>query len=345
VKRTLYLTTLLAVAIVFLYLWLRDPSKRDQSGSLATRKDVSSQTNSATPETGIDVPSAPIPDVPGANLTREDKEKLGKTITIFSTPIEFYGKVQDNHGSPIPAAKVHYSAADNYFGESSKYEGLSDADGFFSIKGIKGAGLYVDVYKEGFDGTKLSGASFGYGMPSGKTPPTKANPAIFVLRKKAATEPLIVVTSRQYEVPKDGRPIEIALQSGRQSAEGNDRLKIETWVADESKDAKGRFSWRFRIEVPGGGLTERKDELDFQAPAQGYRSSDEIDMVADKSDWDTSASREYFLRLASGKYAHVKIEVMAGGRFNFVVLESYLNPSGSPNLEHDPTKEIKPDRS
>jgi hypothetical protein len=344
--RTFYLTILLAAAaIALLYLWLRDPSKQNRSAFWPAQKDVPSQKNIATPASRIDVPPAPIPDVPGAKLTQQDKEKLGKIITVFSAPIEFFGRIQDTRGNPIPAARVHYSAANNYFGESSKYEGLSDAEGFFSIKGIKGAGLYVDVYKEGYDGTKLSGASFGYGMPSGKTPPTQANPAIFVLRKKAATEPLVVVTSRQYEVSKTGTPIRIDLQSGRQGVAGNDPLTVQTWVNDERKDAKGRFSWKYRIEVPGGGLTERKDEMDFQAPADGYRPSDEIDMLADRADWNTSASREFFIKLADGKYAHVKIEVMVGGRFNFVVLESYLNPSGSPNLEHDSAKEIKPNGS
>ena len=57
--------------------------------------------------------------------------------------------------------------------------------------------------------------------------------------------------------------------------------------------------------------------------------------------WRRDLSKDYFIRLADSTFARVKIELMVGGNFNFVVLESYLNPSGSRNLEYDPAKEIK----
>ncbi len=160
----------------------------------------------------------PPPSVRGLDLTKNDQDNLAKIITAFNAPISFYGRVIDQYGQPVSDAKIHYSAADQYFGDSSKREGTSAADGTFSINGIKGAGLYVSVYKDGYDGTPRSGAGFGYGVPTGNRPPSEASPAVFLLRKKGLAVPLLVISSRQYEIPKTGQSVGVSLKTGRKVA-------------------------------------------------------------------------------------------------------------------------------
>jgi hypothetical protein len=235
----LVVIALIIVGVVGLSHLLSDlqtpPSARP--GQISSRRSKAPSFSSSQ----INVQPASVPSVSGVTLTARDNEKIGKILTVFGSPISFFGRVVDNTGSAIAGASIYYSAADRYFGDSSKYQGVSDAAGRFSISGIKGAGLYVEVSKEGYDRIPNdSYGSFGYGMPSGRQPPSKDEPAVFILRKKGPTEPLVVVS-----------------------------------------------------------------------------------------------------KLANDNYAHIKIEMMAGGDYNFFVLESYVNPSGSRNLEFDRKKAIQ----
>jgi len=334
-------TAAAVVLLLLLYFSHQHGAKKEIATTSRTISAQSQPAMSSSPQ--VSVQPIVIPDVPGANLTPKDKERIGKIVTVFSAPISFFGKVVDQTGQPVAGAKVHYSAADRYFGDSSKYEGISDTDGFFSITGIKGAGLYVSVYKDGYDGTKQSGDSFGYGMASGSQPPSKESPAIFVLRKKGPAEPLAVVSSRQYETPKDGTIVGVNLKTGRKVTANDADITMQSWINDQSMNEKHRFDWKARIAAPGGGLTERNDPLLFQAPEGGYQPHDEVGMPASSANWKNRLAKEYFLKLRDSTYARVKIELVAGGHYNFFVLESYLNPSGSQNLEFDPKKALKPE--
>ena len=62
------------------------------------------------------------------------------------------------------------------------------------------------------------------------------------------------------------------------------------WTADQAKDAKQHYEWRCRISVPKGGLVERKDQFDFEAPVDGYKPSDEIVMLQAAEKWQPNAA-------------------------------------------------------
>lgn len=152
-------------------------------------------------------------------------------------------------------------------------------------------------------------------------------------------EPLAIIDGRQYDVSKNGEPIEINLITKQV---GRGHLKIECWTEPISHE--DHFTWRYRISVLGGGLTERKGEFDFEAPLEGYRLTDEFGMNATDEKWTSRIGKEYFLKLSDGNYARVNIQFHpeTGDDWNFIVLKSYLNPQGSRNLEFDPAKKIKP---
>lgn len=289
----------------------------------------------ATP--GVDIA---IPDVPGANLTQEDKKNIEKIVQVYSAPIEFWGKVLDQHGNAVPNVTVHYSVADKYFKDGSKYEGAGDAQGFFSIDKLKGTGLYVRVAKDGYYHiAEKSARSFGYGMPVGGTPPSKGNPAIFLLHKRGETEPLIK-SAGTVRLPRDGTPTEITLRKERPAAVpvGQGDLRVEVWTDDANKDARRMYDWRCRVTVPGGGFIERTREFDFTAPIEGYVSTFEYAMKRGEARWINRVEREFFVQLKDGAFARLRFDLAAGGD-HFVSLESYLNPkSGSRNLEFDSAK-------
>src|SRR5205807_1868487 len=125
-----------------------------------------------------------------------------------------------------------------------------------------GAVLTVSVWKKGYyvvDGQ--STGTFAYGLPpdqNRRTPPTKGNPAVFVLRKAGPTDRLIHSESTQIEIPANGVPVNVDLAKGRI---GQGDLQIQSWLGDV---AKRPFSWRFRLAIhTGGGLMERKEAFAF----------------------------------------------------------------------------------
>ena len=274
-----------------------------------------------------------LPPNVAAQFSNHDKANIGKILEAFGAPIEFYGKVIDDLGYPVEGATIHYSVADQYFGNSSKYTGTSESGGSFTIGGIKGAGIYVEVSKEGYYRVPdQSYASFGYGVPSGRQPPSKESPAIFVLRRKGKAYPLVHVSSRQINVLDNGRPLNIDLSTGQA---GRGSLQLESWIGDSSQR---RFDWRYRLSVPGGGLVERNEQFAYEAPIDGYQAAVEVNMPADAERWSSDLNKSYFAKLPDGKYARFSLSLYPGKR-NFVVLESYVNPTpGTRNLEFDPKR-------
>jgi hypothetical protein len=267
------------------------------------------------------------------------QETAGRILGILATPITFYGKVIDQNGDPIADASVDYGTIDKFDADGSNYRGKTDTNGYFSVSGIQGAVLTVGVSKTGYYNIHgKSDGAFAYGVgpdSTRKEPPTKDRPAVFVLQKMGVTEPLVRVSSRQINIPATGQPTSIDLTTGRT---GRGNVQLESWIGDSSQR---RFDWWYRLSVPGGGLIERQGQFEFEAPVEGYQASIETSMAASADKWSSDVNKSYFARLADGRYARFSINFYPGKR-NFVVLESYVNPTpGDRNLEFDPKKEIK----
>lgn len=151
----------------------------------------------------------------------------------------------------------------------------------------------------------------------------------------------LIVRDDHTRIPHDGTPVEINLANGRVVSAGNGDLRVEAWTDDENWNEKRRYNWRCRITVPGGGLLERKDPFDFEAPADGYKENDEIVMDGDAERWQPRKARDYFAKLSDGRYARFNFTMIAGGD-HFFRLESFLNPApDSRNLEYDPKQTIE----
>lgn len=284
----------------------------------------------------------------------EKNNAVIKQVEItFSAPIEFYGRVIDQNGDLVPDAEIGYTAADKFMASGSNYTGKSDAQGFFEISGIKGAGLGVAVRKAGYyfieekdDRSPSSAATFGYGMgPDSyrQAPPTRDKPAIFVLQKMGETKPLIYVGTRYYKVTKDGQATEVNLQTGSQVGLGGGDIRFERWATDQNKNDKGYFDWRLRITVPEGGIIEREGEFVFEAPEEGYQKVIEINMPTSSGEkWQYTVIKSYFVKLQDGRYARINATIQAGHNNTPLVLDAFVNPTlGDRNLEFDPAKVVK----
>jgi len=67
----------------------------------------------------------------------------------WQRPINFFGKVLDEQAQPIEGAQVHFVWNDISEKGSSEVNTMSDAQGMFSLTGIKGKGLSVSITKKG----------------------------------------------------------------------------------------------------------------------------------------------------------------------------------------------------
>jgi len=268
----------------------------------------------------------------------------------YSAPITFYGKVVDENNHPIEGADVQYSVAVNPLTDGKNYDQISDTNGLFSIKGIKGADMTVCLSKSGYyEIYDQSSGYFAYGVPNTKEMqrpiPTKDNPAVFVLRKMGETVPLVAIKYWHVAIPKNGTPVEISFSTGTEVPKGKGDIIVECWTKNEGLDPNlnEHYDWRFRMTVPDGGLVERTDKFAFIAPESGYRTLIEFNMPKDAPEWKRDFQGEYFLKLKGNRYARMEFEMIAG--VHFAVVTSYLNPTpGVRNLEYDPEKAIKPRR-
>ena len=88
-------------------------------------------------------------------------------------------------------------------------------------------------------------------------------------------------------------------------------------------------------DIPAGGMVATDQEFAFLAPQEGYTASAEIAMPADRLDWKDDVDLKFFYRLADGRYGRMTFSMVAFGQ-HFCMIDSFLNPSGSRNLESDP---------
>jgi hypothetical protein len=284
---------------------------------------------------------------PGVSRNKPDNSDSRSTATqekrfvdAFRKPIAFYGRVVDQYGNAVGQADVKMAANDKPLGgRPSEYVRKSDNGGLFSITGIVGLTLAVEVSKPGYlvippaDKKVTSSGLFEYGLSSVRGPhrPSEGEPVIFTLYKPGTPEPIEKVGKKNFRIARDGSPLSISLDQGQAH-----QVILRCWNTDASRpQGQHQYDWRLEITVLGGGLIHRAGSFDFEAPKDGYANSDTIEMLASlpAANWDSMAERAYFIRFADGVFARASLEMHAGGD-RFVVWESFLNPkAGSRILE------------
>jgi hypothetical protein len=333
---------LLLVIGAICYLWLKPAPLTSGASTQATQASV---------KTLPDGRPAPVDPDAAKRGVKEDFGPDTNAILAFAAammkPFELIGKVVDQNGEPVPGATIDWGANNNPdpYASGTRGSTTTDATGMFSVRS-HGLDVYAKASKEGYatffsdNRKKIRGSDGGFknggflgntDLPMG----TKDAPAILVLRKMGETVALINAENF-VRVPRNGSPVGIKLENAQAASNGD--ITVEAWTNDETKNEAGHYDWRCRISVPNGGLVERKDQSAFEAPAGGYKPFGEINMPRTAECWKPQESREYFVKLADGRYARIRFEMVAGGD-NFVSITSYLNPTpGSRNLEYDPNK-------
>ena len=138
-------------------------------------------------------------------------------------------------------------------------------------------------------------------------------------------------TMRDYLLAADGKPTEVSLRDGRLAPVGQGDLKVEFQAGPPLDQFPSRISWQCRVTFSGGGLMETSEEFPFLAPENGYQEFDQWSITS--TNWTESLDKQFYVKLRDGNFGRVKLRVIGVSKRAYFRMESFLNPSGSRNLE------------
>lgn len=257
----------------------------------------------------------------------------------WKTPIDFYGRVVNQHGQSVADAKV--SMIWSAIGKTPELKSFTDNEGRFQITGIQGKGISVIISAPGYKGGAASNQSFEYSefwQPHFHVP-DKNNPVLFRLWKFEDAEPMYF-WNKLKKLTVDGQKVWFDTKSGKFGASGDVAFSTKRGATY----APRQFDWSLLIEAaPGGGVALSKEELMFEAPEGGYEPSWTQDIGGKDASYTISKGVNFYLKTPDGKYAAIKAEIghmtIPEGEVN---LSAYVNPSGSRNLQYDAKKRLAP---
>lgn len=261
--------------------------------------------------------------------------------------IAFYGRVVDQHGQPVPNAKVRGNVEIIRYWMDQKWDEhftTTDSNGYFHFSGLHGQALVVSPKKDGYE--SKCDKSFEYsGLASSQDrhqPDPKA-PVVFTIWKQAGAQPLKHEEFDRVGVPVDGQPVSFDLLKGEKTSSGNGDLVVKIVRHPEHIQRGQPFDWSAVIESPSGGIRAHSDQYPYEAPADGYAPQLTIDMPADAPNWQSSVRRSFYLKARDGKlYARIILKITTDYEPppTGVTIETWANPTGSRNLEFDPYKAL-----
>lgn len=268
-------------------------------------------------------------------------------LDAFKTSIQLYGKVVDQHGDPVPGATVRLFPVDAPFGDDSKSKMtmVSDKDGRFSVKGLHGFSLGVQVSKEGYLhlsplGGPSSSASISYahGAKRGKRCSHPETPLVLQLHKVGPIEPMVYVKEKRWRLPVDGSLRLVALDSegGRGEHQIEFRFNSDWSKLPMDNEINSKlFDWSFEARIPGGGFVWNDSDYNFEAPESGYKESIRYDYPASlpRDKWKRFQNGRYFVIFPDGSHARIRLDIDGASDRRPLAMTSWLSlKPGSRNL-------------
>ncbi len=280
----------------------------------------------------------------------ERMDPLTAFKSAFQTPIEFYGKVEDQYGEPVSGATVIFLPIDSA-GDSSntKKTSVSDAEGKFSVKGLKGLSLGVHLSKDGYltlpnlgfeNPASSRQIDFGLSNTGGARFKNPARPTLFTLHKIGPIDPIFYAPSTLWALPVDGSIRRIALDSinGEGPHEIEFRFSSDWGKLPKTNESYGKiYDWSFEARIPGGGFVTSDSDYAFEAPATDYQESIrfEYSSTMQQEQWKRSRRGRFFVKFPDGSFARIRIKIdsASDATSSALSLTSWLNLKvGSRNL-------------
>jgi hypothetical protein len=266
----------------------------------------------------------------------------------WEIPIRFYGKVIDQHGSPVADSTVKLQWV-NLEGEDGASEAYltTNAEGLFTFEGVKGKRLLVlEITKDGYHqmNPKANQTSFEFANPAETIfyEPDPSNPVTLLIRKKGEAQPLIM-KSVEVVLRGQGATGTVDLLTGEVSTSAG-QLHVTVWkptITTEQINTGKVFpyQWRVRIRINSGGLAEHKDAFPFEAPESGYVTEYDATLrPSDGASADVTVNKEFYFYFGQPR-KYGRLHFRTDGDRPYVFINYWLNPSGSRSLEYDASED------
>lgn len=276
-----------------------------------------------------------------------EQQGMETFLATFKNPIKLYGRVVDQFGDPVPEAYVDLNPVTSPTDEGSDNHPIlmTDANGEFSVDGLRGFSLGVRARKDGYLqypplGGKSSSENLGYSgrNNTGHAYESRNSPLTLELLKVVAGEPTIHVKKKRWDLSLDGTPRIIALDT--EEGHGDHRIEFRLWSDTHIRELPGNnsytaFDWSFEVRVPGGGLVWDESDAKFEAPETGYKEKVryEYSDTMPREKWKRARAGRYFVRFGDGSYGRIQFTIDAGSDRRSLHMQSWLSlKPGSRNL-------------
>ena len=290
------------------------------------------------------VEGVPRRDTPQADWWLKMKER--DPDFEWKMAIAFYGKVVDmQDGTPIQGAEIKLQWSDMSRRGTSERTLYSDAEGKFSLTGVRGKGLSVYLGREGYyvvqEGTQNS---FEYAafFEEDFHLPDPQNPVIFKLRKAQRTSEGLLARTAGFRVSPNGEATPIVLRTTKRGTPADITISM---THSNKRDNNGNRDWSVKIAgVNGAGLIESNEEFMFEAPVGGYKSQYNYAFKVGEKNYRSKLDKKYYVRSADGKtYGRIEVEYNRayGDDDAAVYISFYINPTGSRNLASRPGMNLR----
>ncbi|MFA5262617.1 MAG: carboxypeptidase-like regulatory domain-containing protein [Opitutaceae bacterium] len=329
--------TLLLLLLTLVFFWWR--SRQPKSSEPQTTPPSSSPTLKPKEQ------AAPAPAT--TVVTPAKREQMGNLLGgLNHKNIEFYGKVVDQAGMPLPDVAVYASVLYNTGLTSgmAKCETKSDTRGFFSISGMKGRTLGLSLVKPGYEYDGEKGPFHFTELVSEKDRymPDLKNPVILTMWKLQGAEPMVQFSDLDWRLSVDGPALRIDLATGKRVSTGGDVvIEVNHPLAEPGKWLQ-RYPWSATVAAPEGGLTESTSRQMYQAPESGYTKAFTYQETGKEEAYMGQFDKQFYVKTRNGTYARLKLHLSTQtnpGYPSYIVATWWLNPKpGSRNLEFDPAK-------
>lgn len=279
-------------------------------------------------------------------LSRVARERYFRSMDI--QPIEFYGRVEDQDGNPIPQAEITYFIHPTPTLGAGKGSVFTDNDGRFYVSDKAGASISFQLSKKGYLSNATNrGAIFSLlESPAIRYVPNHASPQVIRMWKAQGPEPLIEIDQR-YEFSAESATIRIDLLTARIAEEGGD-IEVDVSRGIGSLHKGEKFDWQAVIRPIDGGVrtVDTLSEFDaaYRAPKDGYTNFLRLVMAKDAVTWQSGISVPVYVT-SRGGLVHSKfvlsLSMNAGSNISISLRRGVANPSGSRNWEINPAKSTR----
>jgi len=273
-RRPVFWVATLALLLIALMLWRR------KSEDLETPKAASVTSNLPTSTVAQNqssltesVPTAVQATNASGRSNVGNGERMAEVLSANNdVAIDFYGKLEDQYGSPISSAEIKGSimVINGTRAGSDLLTTKSDENGLFQFHG-KGQDIGIMPRKEGYV-IATTGTLFKFSRLEDHPYVSQAiNPAVIKMWKLQGAEPLLRI-NEHFRIPYSNTPIFIDFPAGQIVQSGGD-IKISVNRPDGTISQQHPQNWSIKFEPVNGGFvvgSETESPVTFVAPTNGY---------------------------------------------------------------------------